>query len=701
MNHSIVNTICFIFICFPFFTLSQEVNFDQFKTTRAVGEPPYLFKKTFQERVDLRKDKATEISEEYKDEFTKSSLYSLSNLLKSGFVLFGDPMTEFIQKVGDRLLKDKPDLKKEVKFFVIKNNLTNALCTDPGIIFVTTGLLAQIENEAQLAFIMSHEIVHYQEHHNQKSYNKTLKNGLDQSTTYEDLVKVFKVHEYEADAKALKLYYAAGYSKKEIIPVFDVLMYSYLTFDEINIDSTFFGNPDIHVPNSYFPEKANPILALEDYDDSKSSHPNIRKRKQAIIDELPKYTDWKNNINYINQDEFEIIQNIARFETVRENVILANYVEALYEIYILEKKFPNSEYLETSKAMVWSLMNQVSLSGKKYTFLRDSKDKEGAISLLYGFFIELSKKELALLAVRKVEDAFKKFPKSEILKELRRETIRNLAHVRRLEINRLESISYRKALVLNEKRDSTLIEKDSIDLENETKYDRIRRIREEQSSSQSTTELVDENFEQFLLYDLANNRDFNKLYEEEKEKIQKEEERKIEDYRKAEKVKFKGDIILLTPLLEANNKNDKLDIDATLKFYNLMEKSIEDKAPSERLYDKGVVFSNKFTTEIFNDASLIKYYLIQLYNKQNNKFNTVNFDYDQMNSFIDNYNNPYLLIITGEAGKQGILNKLSGEATYINLTTGRVTISRRYKVSSKIGKGSVGGLVYEAFSKFK
>jgi hypothetical protein len=72
-----------------------------------------------------------------------------------------------------------------------------------------------------------------------------------------------------------------------------------------------------------------------------------------------------------------------------------------------------------------------------------------------------------------------------------------------------------------------------------------------------------------------------------------------------------------------------------------------------------------------------------------------------MNHFINNYNTPYFVIISGEAGKQGILNKLSGEATYINLTTGSITNSREYKVSSKLGKGSVGGLVYEAFSKFK
>src|SRR5690554_7853402 len=91
--------------------------------------------------------------------------YSLNNILKTGYVLYGDPMTLYIQKIAANLLKNEPSLKDELQFYVIKNNITNALCTDPGVIFITTGLIAQVENEAQLAYIIAHEIVHYQEKH--------------------------------------------------------------------------------------------------------------------------------------------------------------------------------------------------------------------------------------------------------------------------------------------------------------------------------------------------------------------------------------------------------------------------------------------------------------------------------------------------------------------------------------------------------
>src|SRR5690554_1825168 len=689
----------FFFLIFPLLISAQEVDFNEFKTTKSVGAPPRVFTETFQERVDYRKGKVTEVGDKYKDDYVKYSNYSLNGILQSGYVLYGDPMTKFVQKVGSKLLSKHPSLKEELQFFVIKNNMTNALCTDPGVIFITTGLLAQIENEAQLAYVMAHEIVHYQENHLQKSFHITKESEIGASTAYQDLVMLSKDHEFEADAKALKLYHAAGYSDKEINIVFDVLMYSYLTFDEIELDSTFFGNPETFIPSSYFPEKANPILAYEDYDDTKSSHPNIRKRKDAIADELRKYDNWENNKNFIDIDEFINIQNIARFETVRENVILSNYLEALYEIYILEKKFENNEYLQTTKAIVWATMNQASLSGKKNTFLKNAKNKEGSISLLYGFFKTLNQQELSLLTIRQVEDLHNSFPESKIIRELRDETIRNLALVKRFDIKRLEKISYLDALALRDNKDTMVVEVDSINTEGETKYDRIRRIREQQSSSQSTAELIDENFSSFLIYDLVSNRNFNELYEE-AEKEREKEKNIVFEKNKAKEEKLKGNIILYNPLLVAKGKQNRFDLDNTMKFYDLVSLSLDEQAPKGRLHQKSIVFSENFTTESYNETSMLTDFILQLSNRENFKFPLINVDEEQMKDFIKEHKAPYLLLIIAQARKVSkTKNDFSAKIEYIDLATGKSIRSSHYSVGLKVRKASVGGLVFEALSK--
>ena len=691
-----------LFLVFPLYIFGQEIDFNHFKTTKAAGQPPQIFKETFQESVEYRKKHAEEVSEENREEYAEYAVFSLSNLLKSGFVLYGDPMTKFVQKVGKKLLQDHPELEKNIQFYVIKNNMTNALCTDPGVIFITTGLLAQIENEAQLALVMSHEIVHYQENHLQKSYNELKEKGLDPSMSYSSLVKLYKDHEFEADTKSLNFYNAAGYSKNEVLTIFDVLMYSYLPFDEISLDSTFFGNPKIYIPDSYFPEEPNPILAYEDYDDSKSSHPNIRKRKDAITEEMKKYDSWGDHVRYMSEEEFNRVQNIARFETIRENVILGNFLEALYEIYILEKQFPNNEYLQTTKAMVWSTLNQVSLSGRRFSFIRNAKDKEGTISLLYGFFRKLKKPELALLAMREVEDVYLKFPNSKIIKKIRNETIRNLAHVRNLKIDRLEKISFREALEMKETADTIRVSNDSIAPEDETKYDRIRRIRAQQRTTLTPAEITGKNFSQFLLYDLASNSTFHDLYDEEKEKIEKKKNEAYDNRRKHKKrVKYEGDILMLNPRLIAVDKNNNFDLSRTLEFYDLMEESIKKRAPEGRLYNRGIAFSENFTTKSYNESSLLTDYVLQLLTQQNNEFDAISFDYEEMGNFIKQYNDPYLLLIYGKTKKVSkVRNRLEGSAKYIHLKTGKITSSRNFYVNLKIRKASVGGLAFEVFSKF-
>jgi hypothetical protein len=691
---------------FPLILNAQETSLTQFKTSISIGKAPVIFTTSFDDKVAAKIESTNNIKDDDKEEYARYTNYALNSLLQSGLVLYGDPMTVFVEKVAAKLLANEPNLEKELQFYVIKSNITNALCTDPGVIFITTGLISQIENEAQLAYIIAHEIVHYQEKHLEESFNKSKETNLEITTSYEDLVLLSKDHEFEADANALKLYHAAGYSDKEINTVFDVLMYSYLTFDEVKIDNSFFGNPEVYIPESYFPEKANPILAFEEYDDSKSTHPNIRRRKDAIANEIEKYRDWKNNSHFIETEEFSYVQNIARFESVRENLMRSDYIKSLYEIYILEKEFPKNEFLQTSKALAWLFMSQTNLSGKKRSFIKKIDEKEGSISMVYSFLSKLSSEEMALMAVRQTHDIHKEFPSSKRIKEIRDEAISALAHVRRFDINKLEKISYLDAIKLREEYLTDTVQTDTLAIEGESKYDKIKRIRAKQSSTKSTTELIDENFSAFLLYDLVGNREFNEIYEKEIEKIKNEKgytslsKKERKQLKKERNKKLEGDIILITPQLEANYKGN-FDLDKTLLFYDIMVKEIPKYAPTERVYDNSIALAEDFTTEKYNEACLINSYLVQKINLNNGEFKDQIIDYEDMQGLIKKFNNPYLVLISGEANKSSIFrNSLSGKAQYIEISTGNVLKSNYYSVNLKIRKASVGGLVFEVFSKF-
>jgi len=85
----------------------------------------------------------------------------------------------YVNKVGNRLVpqytRDLPDDfagKLTWRFAVIEDESFNAFALPDGQVYVHTGLLKQIKNEAQLAAVLGHEIAHATHEHGRKKYEK-------------------------------------------------------------------------------------------------------------------------------------------------------------------------------------------------------------------------------------------------------------------------------------------------------------------------------------------------------------------------------------------------------------------------------------------------------------------------------------------------------------------------------------------------
>ena len=185
-------------------------------------------------------------------------------------------------------------MSETLRFYIIKSTVANAFSTNQGIIFVTTGLIAQVENEAQLAFILAHEIVHYTEKHNYEQFKKReailthagRKSTVSVEEKLKSLYKYSKNNETEADEKGME-----GFEKRSIIQysaisAFDVLLYSYLPFDMIEWQPSVFETEYYKFPLEYYSAKLDEISADPDEDDEIHTHPNIGKRKTNIINVL-------------------------------------------------------------------------------------------------------------------------------------------------------------------------------------------------------------------------------------------------------------------------------------------------------------------------------------------------------------------------------------------------------------------------------
>lgn len=85
-------------------------------------------------------------------------------------ILQGRPdVKAYVKAIGDKVLSS-PDIKKRgvypYEYEIIKDdNTVNAFCTPGGYIYVYTGLLKFVDNEATLAGVLGHEIAHAERRH--------------------------------------------------------------------------------------------------------------------------------------------------------------------------------------------------------------------------------------------------------------------------------------------------------------------------------------------------------------------------------------------------------------------------------------------------------------------------------------------------------------------------------------------------------
>lgn len=84
--------------------------------------------------------------------------------------LFGDEALDgYMQEVLDRLF---PEHAKDMRIRAIRDNSLNAFARFNGSLYMNTGMLLRMQNEAQLAAILGHEGIHWVEEHGLEKYGR-------------------------------------------------------------------------------------------------------------------------------------------------------------------------------------------------------------------------------------------------------------------------------------------------------------------------------------------------------------------------------------------------------------------------------------------------------------------------------------------------------------------------------------------------
>ncbi len=298
-----------------------------------VGKPEDRAKK----QIDARKAQG-DLLDEAESAFIYLTEYSFASFAASGRLTTGDSLSNYAGRILDKLLVKDPKLRKKITIYTLRSTEVNAFMMANGALLLSTGLMAHIENEAQLAFILSHEVVHFRERHNLQGF----RNRQRAENTYFDpmagVLRFTRELELEADEEGVKIFRASGYALHEGYAALKLLEHHDWSFGQVPMYPTFFEHGDYRFPESY---TLNTIAEVEkddaERDESRSTHPGLDKRLRVIAPLLGD-TAMRTPLFQISENGFWYLQDLCRREVINLYLEERNYPEAIYGAYVLLHK---------------------------------------------------------------------------------------------------------------------------------------------------------------------------------------------------------------------------------------------------------------------------------------------------------------------------------------------------------------------------
>lgn len=243
----------------------------------------------------------------------------IADLLHDGYIMEDAKLSSYLDGVLAKLYSGKD----KFEIYVIKSEISNAFALPSGKIFLYTGLLQLLKNEAQLASVVSHEIAHILLQHSYKTADEYQKYSYADLQNQEkaDAISVYlKSHELEADSLGFVLLKKGGYKITSAAEALDLL------------------------PDTDLDKKKDPVRKLF----SKKSkvriitHPKTSERV-AFLRSMAKINDGNSEVN-----EGEYLENTRPAWTVNQDRWKTNKNEIGYIEYLLgissEIKDTNSLY---------------------------------------------------------------------------------------------------------------------------------------------------------------------------------------------------------------------------------------------------------------------------------------------------------------------------------------------------------------------
>jgi predicted Zn-dependent protease len=161
-------------------------------------------------------------------------------IISSGSAYPDQRIQDYVNRIGQELARNSDKPKQKFTFTVIDSENINAFAMPGGYVFVNRGLMLYLDNEAELAGVIGHEIGHVTENHAGRQKAAAVGNQVASQLAYiltgsadfadgtnmagTAMVRGYgRDHELEADAAGAAFMYSSGYDPYALLDVIGVL----------------------------------------------------------------------------------------------------------------------------------------------------------------------------------------------------------------------------------------------------------------------------------------------------------------------------------------------------------------------------------------------------------------------------------------------------------------------------------------------
>ena len=349
----------------------------------------------------------------------------LKRMVRARAFVNNDTVQGYVERHFQRLSQDNRLSSKSRLVLIMNSPETNAACYGSGVFIVTTGLLANMPDEASLSFILAHELAHDELLHVQQSLRALSREreSRNPASTFarilltdvsEDVINHFRTtmyasaamsreHEKQADSVALAYIQRSGYSASAAERALTTL--ASLGQAESHLFAPFQFN-DFPFKKHWLDERLKiyhrkPGNTFLWSFDSLRSHPQMDRRihllhtSQADYGQLPcDKVVARPDSNMFHQQ----LSTLMKFQSIEAAYLNNQYDVALYNLLYQLKAHPGNPYIVARITRILIDMFHAKNEGDASMLSQFTSNLSDGERLVNNLLFNLSKEEVAELA---------------------------------------------------------------------------------------------------------------------------------------------------------------------------------------------------------------------------------------------------------------------------------------------------------------